>query len=159
MNKEIIANIIREGQDFIPEIQLYRRQAEYEVQGNYVFVGVRQCGKSYMLYQRIQQLLEEGHDIRKMVYVNFDDERLQAIKADELDLILQAYGTMNDEKPFLFFDEIQNVDGWEHFARRLANQKYQVFITGSNARMLGRDIATTLGGRYWTRNVYPFTFN
>ncbi|MCH5311012.1 MAG: ATP-binding protein [Prevotella sp.] len=159
MNKEIIANIIREGQDFIPEIQLYRRQAEYEAQGNYVFVGVRQCGKSYMLYQRIQQLLEEGHDIRKMVYVNFDDERLQAIKADELDLILQAYGTMNDEKPFLFFDEIQNVDGWEHFARRLANQKYQVFITGSNARMLGRDIATTLGGRYWTRNVYPFTFN
>lgn len=108
MNKEIIGNIIREGQDFIPEIQLYRRQAEYEAQGNYVFVGVRQCGKSYMLYQRIQQLLEEGHDIRKMVYVNFDDERLQAIKADELDLILQAYGTMNDEKPFLFFDEIQN---------------------------------------------------
>ncbi len=80
------------------------------------------------------------------------------MKADELDVILQAYAAMHDERPFLFFDEIQNITGWEQFARRLANQKYQVYITGSNAKMLGRDIATTLGGRYWTRNIYPFTF-
>ena len=158
MEKEIISSIIREGQDFIPEIDLYKRPAEYEEQGNYVFVGVRQCGKSYMLYQRIQHLLHEGHDIREIVYVNFDDERLKMMKAEELDFILQAYAAMNEGRPLLFFDEIQNVEGWEHFARRLANQKYQVFITGSNAKMLGRDIATTLGGRYWTRNVYPFTF-
>ena len=158
MEKEIISNIIREGQDIIPEIELYKRPARYEEQGNYVFVGVRQCGKSYMMYQRIQQLLHEGHDIRQMVYINFDDERLKLMRADELDLILQAYAAMNEGKPLLFFDEIQNIEGWEHFARRLANQKYQVFITGSNAKMLGRDIATTLGGRYWTRYVYPFTF-
>ena len=158
MEKEIISNIIREGQDIIPEIELYKRPARYEEQGNYVFVGVRQCGKSYMMYQRIQQLLHEGHDIRQMVYINFDDERLKVMRADELDLILQAYAAMNEGKPLLFFDEIQNIEGWEHFARRLANQKYQVFITGSNAKMLGRDIATTLGGRYWTRYVYPFTF-
>ena len=158
MEKEIISNIIREGQDIIPEIELYKRPARYEEQGNYVFVGVRQCGKSYMMYQRIQQLLHEGHDIRQMVYINFDDERLKMMRADELDLILQAYAAMNEGKPLLFFDEIQNIEGWEHFARRLANQKYQVFITGSNAKMLGRDIATTLGGRYWTRYVYPFTF-
>ena len=158
MEKETISRIIREGQEYIPEIELYRRPIEFEKRGNYVFVGVRQCGKSYMLYQRIQQLLHEGHDIKEMVYINFDDERLQLMKAEELDLILQAYASMNEGKPMLFFDEIQNIEGWEHFARRLANQKYQVFITGSNAKMLGRDIATTLGGRYWTQNVYPFTF-
>lgn len=158
MEKQIISDIIREGQDYIPEIKLYERPAEYEKNGNYVFVGIRQCGKSYMIYQRIQQLLHEGVDLKQMVYVNFDDERLKMMKACELDLILQAYASMYEGRPFLFFDEIQNVDGWEHFARRLANQKYQVFITGSNAKMLGRDIATTLGGRYWTRNVYPFTF-
>lgn len=158
MEKEIISSIIREGQDYIPKIELYERPFEFEEHGNYVFVGVRQCGKSYMLYQRIQQLLRQGHDIRQMVYVNFDDERLKMMKAEELDLILQSYASMNNGKPFLFFDEIQNVDGWEHFARRLANQKFQVYITGSNAKMLGRDIATTLGGRYWTCNVYPFTF-
>lgn len=158
MEKETISRIIREGQEYIPEIELYRRPIEFEKLGNYVFVGVRQCGKSYMLYQRIQQLLHEGHDIKEMVYINFDDERLQLMKTEELDLILQAYASMNVGKPMLFFDEIQNIEGWEHFARRLANQKYQVFITGSNAKMLGRDIATTLGGRYWTQNVYPFTF-
>lgn len=158
MEKDVICNIIRESQDFIPDIELYERPVNYERSGNYVFVGVRQSGKSYMIYQRIQQLLREGHNITKMVYVNFDDERLQLMKSDDLDLILQAYYSMYEEKPFLFFDEIQNVDGWEFFARRLVNQKYQVFITGSNAKMLGRDIATTLGGRYWTYNVYPFTF-
>jgi len=158
MEKDIISTIIREGQDYIPEIELYSRPMDFERNGNYVFVGVRQCGKSYMLYQRIQQLLREGHNIREIVYVNFDDERLRQMKAEELDLILQAYASTNEGMPLLFFDEIQNIDGWEHFARRLANQKYQVFITGSNAKMLGRDIATTLGGRYWTRNVYPFSF-
>ncbi len=158
MEKEIISRIIREGQDYIPEIELYNRSMELERKGNYVFVGVRQCGKSYMLYQRIQQLLQEGHSIKEIVYVNFDDERLRQMKAEELDLILQAYASTNEGKPLLFFDEIQNIEGWEHFARRLANQKHQVFITGSNAKMLGRDIATTLGGRYWTRNVYPFSF-
>lgn len=158
MEKEILCNIIRESQDFIPDIKLYERPVRYEANSNYVFVGVRQSGKSYMIYQRIQQLLREGHSIRKMVYINFDDERLQLMKSEDLDLILQAYYSMYDEKPLLFFDEIQNVEGWEFYARRLANQKYQVFITGSNAKMLGRDIATTLGGRYWTCNVYPFTF-
>lgn len=158
MEKEVISKIIREGQDYIPEIELFNRPMELERKGNYVFVGVRQCGKSYMLYQHIQQLLQDGHDIKKIVYINFDDERLRQMKAADLDLILQAYASTNEGKPLLFFDEIQNIEGWEHFARRLANQKYQVFITGSNAKMLGRDIATTLGGRYWTRNVYPFTF-
>lgn len=158
MEKEMLVNIIREGQDIIPEISLYDRPIELEENGNYVFVGVRQCGKSYMLYQKIQQMLKKGCDIRQIVYVNFDDERLQMMKSEELDLILQAYSSVYENKPVFFFDEIQNVEGWEHFARRLANQKYQVFITGSNAKMLGRDIATTLGGRYWTRDVYPFTF-
>ena len=158
MEKETISRIIREGQDYIPEIELHSRPIEFEDKGNYVFVGVRQCGKSYMLYQRIQQLLKEGHNIKEIVYVNFDDERLRMMKAEELDLILQAYASTNEGKPLLFFDEIQNIEGWEHFARRLANQKFQVFITGSNAKMLSRDIATTLGGRYWTRNVHPFSF-
>ena len=61
--------------------------------------------------------------------------------------------------PILFFDEIQNVEGWEHFARRLANRKYQVFITGSNAKMLSRDIQTVLGGRYLDETIYPYSFH
>lgn len=119
-----------------------------------MLVGIRQAGKSYLLYQRAKQFLKEGHDIKEIVYINFDDERLLGMKAEDFDLILQAYSTMYNYKPILFFDEIQNVEGWEHFARRLANHKYMVFITGSNAKMLSRDIATTLGARYFDEKVF-----
>jgi len=158
MDIEILKRIIREGQDLIPKIELYERPIVFEPYGNYVFVGIRQCGKSYMLYQRIKQLVKEGIDIQDIVYLNFDDERLQTFKADELDLILQAHAAMSPNKPHLFLDEIQNITGWEHFARRLANQKYICYITGSNAKMLSRDIETILGGRYWTKHVYTFSF-
>ena len=158
MDIEILKRIIREGQDIIPQIELYERPVVFEPAGCYVFVGIRQCGKSYMLFERAKQLLQEGTDIRDIVYLNFDDERLQTIKAEELDLILQAHAAVSPNKPVLFLDEIQNISGWEHFARRLANQKYTCYITGSNAKMLSRDIETVLGGRYWTKQVYTFSF-
>ncbi len=158
MNKELIRNIIVENQQLIKSIKLIERPFDYEEKGNYVFVGVRQAGKSYMLFQRAKQLLKNGHDIDEIVYISFDDERINEIKYNELDVILQAHRLLTDRQPILFLDEIQNIDGWEHFARRLANEKYTVYITGSNAKMLSRDIQTTLGGRYWDMAVYPFSF-
>lgn len=71
---------------------------------------------------------------------------------------MDAYQELFDREPIIFLDEIQNVDGWEHFARRLADEKRRIFITGSNAHMLSRDIASTLGGRYLMREVFPFSF-
>lgn len=65
----------------------------------------------------------------------------------------------DNQKPLIYLDEIQNIDGWEKFARRLADSKYRVFITGSNAKMLSRDIATTLGGRFIIREIFPFSFS
>lgn len=158
MEREIIRKIIIEGQEFVNEIPLIKRPFFFEKNGNYVFVGIRQAGKSYLLYQRIQQLIEEGHSIEEMVYINFDDERLRQFTTHDFDLILQAYASMFNLRPIFFFDEIQNIEGWENFARRLANQKYNVYITGSNAKMLSREIATTLGGRYWNADVYPYSF-
>lgn len=159
MQKEIFKTLIKEGQADIQYVELYHRPFDFEEQGRYVLVGIRQAGKSYLLYQRAKQLLKKGHDIKEIVYINFDDERLLGMKAEDFDLILQAYNAMFTSKPILFFDEIQNIDGWEHFARRLANQKYMVFITGSNAKMLSRDIATTLGARYFDEKVFPYSFN
>lgn len=158
ITKETIRTLIREGQDIITEVELYDRPFDFEENGRYVLVGVRQAGKSYMLYKRAKQLLANGKSAEEMVYIDFDDERLLGMTAEDLDLILQAYSSVYNYKPILFFDEIQNVEGWEHFARRLANQKYQVFITGSNAKMLSRDIQTTLGGRYIDGKVYPYSF-
>lgn len=158
MDKEIFKTLIIEGQELLEEVKLNRRHFNFEEQGRYVLVGVRQAGKSYLLYQRAQMMLEAGHSIHEIVYINFDDERLMGMKAEDFDLILQAYNSMYDHTPILFFDEIQNIAGWEHFARRLANQKFMVFITGSNAKMLSQDIATTLGARYFDERVFPYSF-
>lgn len=70
-----------------------------------------------MLYQRIQQLVREGHSIDEIVYINFDDERLRQMETDDFDLILQAYAGMFDFRPIFFFAEIQNIAGWENFSR------------------------------------------
>lgn len=159
MDKETLKTIIKEGQEEILSIDLYERPFEYEKNGRYVMVGVRHAGKSYMLYQRARQLIAQGHDIKEMLYVNFDDERLfGTVNAENLDEILQAYSALYQFRPILFLDEIQNIDGWEHFARRLANQKYMVYITGSNAKMLSRDIETVLGNRYLDADIYPYSF-
>lgn len=158
MQKEVLKTLIKEGQSEVQEVELCPRPFDFEEQGRYVFVGIRQAGKSYLLYQRAKQLIAAGHDVREIVYLNFDDERLYGMTVNDFDLILQAYSALYPCKPVFFFDEIQNIDGWEHFARQLANQKYRVFITGSNAKMLSRDIATTLGARYFDEKVFPYSF-
>ncbi|MDE7376168.1 MAG: ATP-binding protein [Muribaculaceae bacterium] len=158
MDINTLKAIIIEGQELLSEVKPVPRAMTLEPNGRYVFVGIRQAGKSYMLYLRALQLISEGHDLKKMLFVNFDDERLMNMTADDLDSILQAYGSLYDKRPILFLDEIQNVEGWEHFARRLANQKYMVYITGSNAKMLSKDIATRLGARYIEQRVFPYSF-
>ena len=158
MDIELFRTIISENQEYIGSIPLVERPLTLEEHGNYVFVGVRQAGKSYLLFQRMQQIMETGTDVEDIVYVNFDDERLKEMKAMDFDLILQAYHSMYEGTPVFFFDEIQNVDGWANFARRLANRKYQVYVTGSNAKMLSRDIETVLGGRYLDIKVFPYSF-
>ena len=158
MDIELFRTIISENQEYIGSIPLVERPLTLEEHGNYVFVGVRQAGKSYLLFQRMQQIMETGTDVEDIVYVNFDDERLKEMTAMDFDLILQAYHSMYEGSPVFFFDEIQNVDGWANFARRLANRKYQVYVTGSNAKMLSRDIETVLGGRYLDIKVFPYSF-
>lgn len=158
MQIELLQQIISEGRRLIQHISLIERPVKYESSCNYVFVGLRQVGKSYMLYARVQQLLREGVDLSRIVFINFDDERI-SLHANELDQIVQAHQMMSNLEPIFFFDEIQNIEGWEHFARRLANYKFRIYITGSNAKMLSREISTTLGGRYLTKYVYPYTFN
>jgi len=121
-------------------------------------VGIRRAGKSYLLYQRIQQLLTQGVKWDELLYINFEDERLANMTADDLNLLLEIHWEMYGKKPVLFLDEIQNIAGWEKFARRLADSKYQVFVTGSNAKMLSREMYTTLGGRFMAKEVFPFSF-
>jgi predicted AAA+ superfamily ATPase len=103
---------------------------------NYIITGQRRAGKTYLMYHLIQRLISEGKAIQQMLYINFEDERLLEMKASDFDLVIEAYLELFETKPLLFFDEIQNIEGWQKFARRLADNDYTVFITGSNAQML-----------------------
>jgi len=124
-----------------------------------VLVGVRRAGKSYIIYGRIQQLIAKGHGWDEIVYLNFEDERLAGMTVEDLNKILEVHGQLSDKRPMLFLDEIQSIDGWEKFARRIADNKYKVVITGSNAKMLSTDVASALGGRYITHDVFPLSFD
>ncbi len=127
---------------------------------NYVLVGIRRAGKSYLLYQDIQfRISEKLNSAEDILYLNFEDERIDFSKASEFGIIIDSYQELYpDRKPLVYLDEIQNIDGWEKFARRLADTGYRVMITGSNAKMLSAEIVGKLGGRYIPRDVFPFSF-
>lgn len=158
MTKDLIKLLISEYQAYVSQVELIPRNVELVDGLNYVFVGLRHAGKSYLMFQRIAQLIEQGHKKEEILYFNFEDDRIDSLDVKDLDLIKTCYEEMYDSRPIFFLDEIQLVDRWEKFARRLADQKYQVYITGSNAKMLSSEIATTLGGRYMIHEVYPYSF-
>ena len=161
MNRDTIKQIMIDQKDIYLNNPFISRHYPLEDHVNYCFVGIRRTGKSYMMYQQIKQLEVNGVPLSQIVYVNFEDERLLEITADDLNTILEIgleiSGT--DKKPYLFLDEIQNVDGWEKFVRRMADMKYRIDITGSNSKMLSSEIASTLGGRFVIMNVYPYSFS
>ena len=157
MTKDLIKLLISEYQAYVSQVDLIPREVKLVDGLNYVFVGLRHAGKSYLMFQRIAQLIEQGHKKEEILYFNFEDDRIDSLEVKDLDLIKTCYEEMYDSRPIFFLDEIQLVDRWEKFARRLADQKYQVYITGSNAKMLSSEIATTLGGRYMIQEVYPYS--
>ena len=159
MTKDLIKTLIAEYQQYVTGVRLIPRQVEFMDGQNYVFVGLRHAGKSYLMYQRIAELLSQGHQQDKVLYFNFEDDRIDSLDITDLELIKTCYEEMYDHRPLFFLDEVQLVNGWEKFARRLADQKYQVYITGSNAKMLSSEIATTLGGRYMVQEVFPYSFS
>ncbi len=124
-------------------------------------MGVRRCGKTSILYDTINRLTQSVPK-EKILFFNFEDERFE-LKQESLDLILQAYMELYPHiemsETYLFFDEIQNVEGWEKFVRRVYDGVSQnIFITGSNSKLLSRDIATSLRGRTISYEVFPLSF-
>ena len=158
MNKVVLKQILASNQKDVEQYQIVPRELPSDEFERRVFIGVRRAGKSFMLYQKMQQMLAEGQGWDGMLYLNFEDDRLADFKAEDFELILECHAEMYDKRPMLFLDEVQNIEGWEKFARRLADAKYKVWITGSNAKMLSAEIMTTLGGRYLSSEVYPYSF-
>ncbi|MFZ4724788.1 MAG: ATP-binding protein [Paludibacter sp.] len=159
MTKDILKQLIAEYQQKVLDVKFQVRNYPIDMQLNYVFTGLRRVGKSYFMYQIIHDLIQQGHSPKEMLYFNFEDDRIESLTLPDLDLIKVCFEEMYDVKPVFFLDEIQVVDKWEKFVRRLADSGYRVFITGSNAQMLSSEIATTLGGRFMIQQIYPFSFS
>ena len=160
MNRDTIKQIMVDQKEIYLNNPLIARQYSLEENVNYCFVGIRRTGKSYMMYQQIKALLDKGIPLSQIVYVNFEDERLLEMTVDDLNTILEIGLELAEAgiKPYLFLDEIQNIDGWEKFVRRIADMKYKVSITGSNSKMLSSEIASTLGGRFVIMHIFPYSF-
>lgn len=117
-----------------------------------VLSGIRRCGKSTLL-QEIRSVRME-----KDYYFNFDDDRLLSFTVDDFQSLTELFIELFGKQRSYYFDEIQNVKGWERYVRRLYDYGNKIFVTGSNASMLSRELGTHLTGRYLAYELYPFSF-
>jgi predicted AAA+ superfamily ATPase len=127
-------------------------------------IGMRRAGKTTLLWQVLSDRLDEGAAREGLLYFGFEDERLADMGAEDLDLLVQEYYRLHPEwrerrKATLLLDEIQTVPGWERFARRLMDdENVDLFVSGSSARLLSREVATSMRGRAMEATVFPFSF-
>ena len=158
MDTNTLQELIVNQQEIIKNIQIVPRQYAFAKNSNYILVGMRRAGKSTLLYKLAQDLVAQGANWSQIIYLNFEDERLIDFTVDDFQQIVLVAHQLTDKTPYYFFDEIQNIAGWERFARRMADQQQHVYITGSNSQMLGQEFILRLGGRYLTKYVSPFNF-
>ena len=157
ISKDIIKQCLINKQREVDEAVIVNRPVDFEENGNYVIVGVRHTGKSYLLYQRVRQLQAAGMGWDEMLFIDFEDERLAEFQTEDFESLLETHLELYGKKPVVFLDEVQNIPHWDKFVRRLADAKYRVYVTGSNAKMLSKEVATTLGGRFFIYDAYPYS--
>jgi len=156
MNKNILKQIVVEQREvFEKQVEVvFRSVPKGFAQSKKISVisGIRRCGKSTLLKQLAKECASYS-------YFNFEDERLLDFKASDFAALHEVLLELCEDCKYFFFDEIQNVYGWEKFVRRLFEDDKKVFITGSNAKLLSSELATTLSGRHLKIELYPFSFS
>lgn len=161
--KEIFKRLIT---DFIEkEIQnILQRDYDIPIESKKIIslVGVRRSGKSSLLFDTINRLRQKVAR-ENIIYLNFEDDRLYPLELLSLEDILEGYFELyphkREEKIYLFLDEVQVVQNWEMYVRRVYdNENIQLYITGSSAKLLSTEIATSLRGRTITYEIFPFSF-
>ena len=166
IDRETIVEIIRDYQEMdLPD--LIKRNIDIpldlRIKRAISIIGPRRAGKTYTMFQLMKILLERGVGRDRMLYINFEDYRLEGINYIDLKKIVEVYYEMYPEnsrlKIWFFLDEIQNVGGWEKVVRNIMDRwNIQIFLSGSSSKLLSREIATQLRGRTLTYIVYPFSF-
>jgi predicted AAA+ superfamily ATPase len=128
-----------------------------------VAVGMRRSGKTYFLFQTIRQFLEEGILLERILYLNFEDDRILPMAHKAMGQMIDAWYTLYPENHnhccYLFLDEVQNVVGWPLVLRRILDTKdIQIYVTGSSAKLLSKEIATELRGRALSVEIFPYSY-
>jgi len=128
-----------------------------------VLIGMRRTGKTYRMFQKMRELLDQGVERQRLLYLNFEDERLGDVSVDILKTIdetyLRAFPAKDNAVSYYFFDEIQYVPGWERFVRRLLDRHdVRFYLSGSSSRLLSREVATAMRGRALETRIFPFSF-
>ncbi len=126
-------------------------------------VGMRRSGKTFFLFQRMRELMDRGVPKEALFYLNFDDDRLARMTPGQLgkvsDVYYRLFPSFKDRRCYFFFDEIQNIDGWEPYVRRLLDtENVQMALAGSSSKLLSVEIATSLRGRSLSTEIFPFSF-
>ena len=159
--KIVLAEFYADG---LPEVVVHRDVEYYEKTTlATVIKGMRRTGKTFVTYERMRELIKSGIPPGRIVHLNFEDERIRTITVDQLHLIGEAHAELfpefAQEKIWYFLDELQNVKGWEAYARRLVDSpKVQLCLTGSSSKLLSEEIATAMRGRSVPLEVFPLSF-
>lgn len=153
MIKEVLLKQKKELGDLLAKQYVDRQQTVYAkkyIENDLVkvVVGPRRAGKSRFSAHLLKDEMP--------AYVNFDDERL--VKIDDYDELIKELHALYGDKKYLFFDEIQNLPNWELFINKLHRQGYNILLTGSNAKLLSKELATSLTGRHIPIEIMPFNF-
>jgi len=161
---EILKRMLLEFQDR-PILPVTRRDISFPIlKGKAtVITGMRRTGKTSFCFQKMQELLDAGLDKTQLLYLNFEDDRLFGFKLEDCQSIFDAYYSLypdhRKKECYFFFDEIQNVDNWERFVRRILDTTdIHVILTGSSAKLLTSEIATAMRGRSISKEILPFSF-
>lgn len=154
--QQLLKDIIIDQKNFLASQKTIARDfPERYLSNDFVIIisGVRRCGKSVLLQQIRDKLPQKDY------FFNFDDDRLGNFTVEHFQQLYEVFIELYGEQNYFYFDEIQNIAGWEHFVKRLYNAGKKVFITGSNARMLSKELGTYLTGCYISIELYPFSFS
>jgi len=160
MEKKDLKQVIIDQKDELKDLIKIERIIDREFLSKYkkhinsniikVITGIRRCGKSIFSYQ----LLKE----KDFAYINLDDERLITLETKDLNNILEIFYEIHGNFKFILLDEVQNIYGWELFVNRLKRQGFNLIVTGSNAKLLSKELATHLTGRHIPLELFPFSF-
>lgn len=162
MDREVLKQIIMDQLKYRSPKNFYRRTITESIQrfendpNIIILSGIRRSGKSTIQRMLQLELLITNH--YSDYYFNFDDERLVKFQVDDFQTLLEVLIELFGDQPRFYFDEIQNIEGWERFVLRLYEQGKKIYITGSNARLLSRELGTHLTGRHIQFEVFPLSF-